>query len=608
MTKNHEFNSLTAMDFFTATREHSAAPAPVAAAVAGHGLASGREPAMTMDATTPEVVDAFAEAISARYSRAGTSLIPLSPNQHGSTTPNVPLVQPGPAMPTLPFTLTMPTRAAPSPASVLSLHPPPPPRRSSPLATTTTSRATPASGEIKPSLTSPASLPTSTSSSQPLPPSAFTALAPNALRPVLAESSILILDIRPHNAYAIARLPSALSLSVPSTLLKRPLFSLDRLAQMLSPSARTRFSTWPTVTKIVVYDADSTSLTEGGNILGLLRKLRKEGYNRDLCWLKGGFKAIWREHFDLVDQSAPAEEEDEQGELPPHTAPGVPQVLLQPTGNVPGVELSKTMSAPPTMAGFPQSVPPSVLLRTKNLPMSAFTSFSTTSTRPYRPGEPSIAASSTGVTYHGPDLGVNPSAVPSTPLTTKADPFASLGAASASSGPSMVFVPGTTPRPTSSAQALSLRLPPGMSRTPTSASASTIPEGQTMHAFPPRLGAIPSGGLTRGAETVSSLPTQGAGAAYGLAPRERQHHKSFPGVGTGQSVGTAVISDASIFTRFAGRSPLIPSSILSVRTLSWAEDVVPAMAFRSSCRGECADELGTCRSSGCARLRGEAGT
>ena len=34
MAKNQGFYSLTAMDFFTATREHSAVPAPVAAAAA----------------------------------------------------------------------------------------------------------------------------------------------------------------------------------------------------------------------------------------------------------------------------------------------------------------------------------------------------------------------------------------------------------------------------------------------------------------------------------------------------------------------------------------------------------------------------------------------
>ena len=203
-----------------------------------------------------------------------------------------------------------------------------------------------------------------------------------------------------------------------------------------------------------------------------------------------------------------------------------------------------TRSAPPTIAGFAQSLPPSMLLRTKNLPMSAFTSSSTTTTRPYRPGEPPSGTSASPQATHSrpPQAG----AVPAPPLPTKADPFASLGAAG--SGPSTSTLPGTTPRSTTAVAAFSLRLPPAMSRVASSASTSTIPEGKTLLAFPPRLGAMPSGALSRGVDTTSSLPTQGAGAAYGLAPRERQHHKSFPGVGAGQSVSTAIDSVGTMLT------------------------------------------------------------
>ncbi|EKM60366.1 uncharacterized protein PHACADRAFT_246239 [Phanerochaete carnosa HHB-10118-sp] len=153
------------------------------------------------------------------------------------------------------------------------------------------------------------------------------------------------------------------------------------------------------------------------------------------------------------------------------------------------------MSAPPTTAGFPLSLPPSMLLRPKDLPMSAFTSTSTTSTRPHRSG-------------------ANAPLVPVTPLTIKADPFATLVTSGAT--------PGSMPLP-------------GAMRGSSAAATSMIPEGESLLAFPPRLGTLSSGGpLARGMETVSSLPTQGAGAAYGLAPRERQHHKSFPGLTTGQ--------------------------------------------------------------------------
>lgn len=152
-------------------------------------------------------------------------------------------------------------------------------------------------------------LPISTNNLRPS--SSFGFLEPNDLFPLTTDPTALIIDIRPHAAYSSARIPTALSLSVPSTLLKRPLFSLDKLAAMLpSPSARARFSEWPKFSTIVVYDVDSTGspyLPEGNNILGLLRKFSNDASysGNTLFWLKGGFQRVWRECRDLVDLRPP---------------------------------------------------------------------------------------------------------------------------------------------------------------------------------------------------------------------------------------------------------------------------------------------------------------
>ncbi|OSX68094.1 hypothetical protein POSPLADRAFT_1108046, partial [Postia placenta MAD-698-R-SB12] len=134
----------------------------------------------------------------------------------------------------------------------------------------------------------------------------------------------LILDIRPHNAHAAARLPSALSLCVPSTLLKRPTFPLARLAPMLpSTAARTRFAAWRDASRIVVYDADAPALSDRPALLGLLRKFRAEGFeaSKEVAWVRGGFNAIYRERPDLLDRSPivdeDGEEEDELGDMAP---------------------------------------------------------------------------------------------------------------------------------------------------------------------------------------------------------------------------------------------------------------------------------------------------
>ncbi|KAJ3768132.1 protein-tyrosine-phosphatase [Lentinula raphanica] len=149
------------------------------------------------------------------------------------------------------------------------------------------------------------------------PSSSFAFIEPKDLSSLINNSSALIIDIRPHAAYSSARIPTALSLSVPSTLLKRPLFSLDRLGAMLpSSSSRSRFSEWPKFSTILVYDVDSTGspfLPEGSNILGLLRKFSNDAAysGSTLLWLKGGFQRVWRECRDLVDFRPPDPEAEE---------------------------------------------------------------------------------------------------------------------------------------------------------------------------------------------------------------------------------------------------------------------------------------------------------
>ncbi|KNZ78204.1 Receptor-type tyrosine-protein phosphatase zeta [Termitomyces sp. J132] len=185
----------------------------------------------------------------------------------------------------------------------------------------------------------------------------FAPVLPIDLPAILDDPRTLVLDIRPHAAHADARLPRALSLSVPSTLLKRPLFSLERLAEMLhSSAARHRFLAFNDSARILVYDADSNIINESSNIYGLLRKFRSAHFTGDLIWLRGGFQAVWREHRQLVDSGPQPEEHDDD-------------------------DTDDTASAPST--GTP-------ILCTRRLPMSAFGPMSTTLPRA-SPLQPALA-------------------------------------------------------------------------------------------------------------------------------------------------------------------------------------------------------------------------
>ncbi|RPD56252.1 hypothetical protein L227DRAFT_508776 [Lentinus tigrinus ALCF2SS1-6] len=292
------------------------------------------------------------------------------------------------------------------------------------------------------SLSSPT---TSSSPSVALPSTAFTALPPSSLQDVLSDPSALILDIRPHNSYVQARVLHALSLSVPSTLLKRPNFPLARLTEMLPTSAaREKFSKWPEASRILVYDADTTTLPanlQNNNLLGLMRKFRSEGYpaEREVAWLRGGFHAVWRDHPDFVDHCAPPDEADEDEEHAEPETDGDP------------VPLSKTMSSPATARA----------LRAKHLPKSAFTSATTITMRPK-----SIQ----------PPAPVPMQLVPPTPVMQVDNPFsrASLPTSAAAMPPPL---PGASQSQPGRGE-FTLRLPPGLTRPKSNASTtSSVPRG-----------------------------------------------------------------------------------------------------------------------------------
>jgi hypothetical protein len=265
----------------------------------------------------PESTDSFAKAIQPRF---GTSLPNFPPPLHLPSTsgsknkPN----KHG-------FSLSMP-------APTLSLPSP------TPLASSSTSSPT---------------IPTHS----PSPPQLLcSAHPPSDLDQFVNDPECLILDIRSPAAFNDARLTNALSLSVPSTLLKRPLYSLEKLALMLSSkSGRTRFSAWARASSILVYDADSFHIPVGSNLYGLLKKFRNKGYSSEkhLAWLKGGFVSVRRDRKDLVvsgpDKAQVEEDEEEDDTLE---------------------QLSPSRS--------------SGLLRASALPSSAFNLFSTTSHRPSR--------------------------------------------------------------------------------------------------------------------------------------------------------------------------------------------------------------------------------
>ncbi|KAK4938854.1 phosphotyrosine-specific ptp2-like protein [Elasticomyces elasticus] len=120
---------------------------------------------------------------------------------------------------------------------------------------------------------------------------------------ILTKSdAVLVLDLRVYQQYATSRIQGALNLCIPTTLLKRPAYNVQRLAETFaSDTDQETFSKWRDCTHIIVYDANSTSTKEAVTPLNVLKKFTTEGWSGTGLVVKGGFLAFSRSVPDLID-------------------------------------------------------------------------------------------------------------------------------------------------------------------------------------------------------------------------------------------------------------------------------------------------------------------
>lgn len=142
-----------------------------------------------------------------------------------------------------------------------------------------------------------------------------------------ASDEILILDLRVSTQYARSRIMGALNLCIPTTLLKRPSFNVEKLAETFRDGSeeRAKFENWKSTKYLVVYDAASSQLKDATTCINTLKKFRSEGYNGALYAVKGGFAEFSKKFPRYVDspQSTQAESPRRQDSDGPEVAPVV---------------------------------------------------------------------------------------------------------------------------------------------------------------------------------------------------------------------------------------------------------------------------------------------
>ena len=114
---------------------------------------------------------------------------------------------------------------------------------------------------------------------------------------------ILLLDLRVYPQYSQSRVRGALNLCIPTTLLKRSSFNLQKLEDTFtSDEDKERFATWEHCKYIIVYDANSTTLKDATCPVHVLKKFQAEGWRGTAAIIRGGFNDFSRKCPDRVDR------------------------------------------------------------------------------------------------------------------------------------------------------------------------------------------------------------------------------------------------------------------------------------------------------------------
>ena len=114
---------------------------------------------------------------------------------------------------------------------------------------------------------------------------------------------ILLLDLRVFPQYSQSRIAGALNLCIPTTLLKRPSFNIQKLADTFTKEKeKAKFKQWKLARYIVVYDASSSQMKDATSAINTLKKFTTEGWQGTPYIIRGGYSGFAKKYPDKVDK------------------------------------------------------------------------------------------------------------------------------------------------------------------------------------------------------------------------------------------------------------------------------------------------------------------
>lgn len=124
------------------------------------------------------------------------------------------------------------------------------------------------------------------------------------------SQDILLLDLRVYPQFSQSRINGAINLCIPTTLLKRPSFNVQKLAETFTKAQeKEKFGRWREAKVIVVYDTGSSHLKDATSSVNTLKKFVTEGWHGSTFVLRGGFAMFSKKHPGMVDKRTASEME-----------------------------------------------------------------------------------------------------------------------------------------------------------------------------------------------------------------------------------------------------------------------------------------------------------
>ncbi|KGQ07377.1 Tyrosine-protein phosphatase 1 [Beauveria bassiana D1-5] len=118
---------------------------------------------------------------------------------------------------------------------------------------------------------------------------------------------ILLIDVRSVQNFSQSRIRHALNLCIPTTLLKRATFGIEKLQQTFQDSINsTKFNRWRDMQWIIVYDTNASDNRDAFTAQSMIKKFTAANYSGKTAILRGGFN-LFRQSFPSYVDNEPAQ-------------------------------------------------------------------------------------------------------------------------------------------------------------------------------------------------------------------------------------------------------------------------------------------------------------